>query len=114
MGIHIRVSRLLRIETEESSYGVRYWKTEKTGFDYLRHAGDKEFWWHFMEQEHKTEYKYPDHQDFEDAFFRPIDFDALVNWIKTGGDVPDGNKPRLLNVLEQMRQDPQLYFSCSY
>lgn len=63
--------------------------------------------------EWETRYEGDDGDDWEGAYHRPKNLDKAVEWVKANIS-PQGNTKRLLDILEEMKNDPKLYFKCSY
>ena len=109
MGIHI-IPYIVgkRIEYD---YGDKMLETEEYHeFDSLREVGDKDFVfqqgfiWETLQDN-------PDKPDYERCYRRPKDIDAAIEWIKE--NIPS-KSPRLVKLMEDMKQHPILWFVVSY
>jgi hypothetical protein len=106
MGIHIYVYRIDRTTTP--------WKIDRNPKDIewesSRHAHDYDFAGQpFLACSEDD----PTVLGWEDDYYRrPEDFEFLRQWVKD--NVVPNNQPRLLNIIDRMQQDPNLffYFSC--
>jgi hypothetical protein len=47
-------------------------------------------------------------------YFRHVDFDATCNWVLDSSSVPLKDKPRLLDLVNQMENDKELYIRVSW
>lgn len=114
MGINIFTYRLLEHVSEPNgNYPPhQYWKKERyEDWDWGRHTGDREFasadfeWIEVVDN--------PDSHDFSDCYNRPKDIDKAIEWVNKNIQ-PEGNRQRLINLLEAMRIDDKLFIHCSY
>lgn len=116
MGINISVYKILGITKDvyDSPYCEDiYFKTEKhPTWDSVRYAGDRDFWRNEA-FEWETRYDGDSGTDWESAYHRPKDLDKAVDWVKSNIKWESTVK-RLVNILEEMKGDPNLYFRCSY
>ena len=102
MGIHIHIYKVERA-------GDRIVTAEESDapFENARHTGDVEFVGNSDLFDHIYD------RDIEMAFYRPISFDDTRKWV-TENIEADGNKLRLLNILELMGKDETMYFNTSF
>lgn len=116
MGINISVYEIGqtltdRYESPPEEY-FYFHKERHPTWDYCRHAGDRDFWLNDA-FEWSMRYEGDDPGNgFESAFHRPKNIDKAIEWVKA--NIPDINQSRLINILEEMRANENLYFSCSY
>lgn len=115
MGIHISVHKILGIEEQSDSYPecmYKYFKKEEhPTWDWIRHSGDNEFWLNDS-FDWVMRYEGDDGDDWEGAYHRPKDLDAAIKWVNE--NIVEINRPRLVEILTEMKYDQQLYFRCSY
>jgi hypothetical protein len=45
------------------------------------------------------------------VYTRPKDFDKAREWLKSTKDIPKGNKPRILKLLNSMEKDKELWIN---
>jgi hypothetical protein len=113
MGVNITAVRLLGKETEEDFTGRKreYWKREDCEwFDHLRYAGDKDFAWNSnLEWDERLDSD--SDYSFSDGYVRPADLEIARKWVIE--HIPEDNQPRLLNLLNRMKEDKNIYLSIS-
>jgi len=96
MGFNLSISR--QIESREFQ--------REDWFDVRRHAGDEAFYTWLRDN---AEYREPWSSDF---YLRPKNFVAAV--VTIYHEVPVICHPRLLDALEKMAHEPDLWFHASY
>jgi hypothetical protein len=84
------------------------WKNvnKEFNFDNTRYNFDDEFFREVLNQDHQlvTSDDYP-----PDYFVRPANILAIQKWIKE--TVPEGNRPRLLDLLITLSDNPDVYLA---
>ncbi len=109
MGINISAHYVTGLE--DDGQGGKYRQTiEHQTFDFIRHAGDKDFisseeidWVEVLDD--------PDSIDLgQRTYTRPKDIDSAIQWLKSNNPNPD----RLINLLEEMKKDSTLHIYVSY
>lgn len=109
MGLNIIAYRLIGTETEPAGHGFpeqTYYKTETFyQFDSTRYSGDRDF---VIENEFISPMMDP-----EERYNRPKDFVACRKWIENR-NMLEGNKKRLLDLLESMEKDESIHLCFSW
>lgn len=106
MGICISVRRLTsREEWGDNSGEYFYAGRDEDWFDHTRHSGDKEFAVRHL-------FRNCEELDQDSGLLRPKDFDKTIEWVNDHID-PAGNRNRLIEALERMRLEENLYFTVS-
>ena len=104
MGVHISVYRVKDMKSHEFTE-----ISKELDFDTLRYEGDKQFCECFQLWESIT----CGNTYCCDYFMtRPKDFKETKTWVKN--NIYESNQKRLLDVLEQMENDKELYFYFGY
>lgn len=109
MGVNISVIKIVSKTMEEGWHKnlVPYYHTQNQyWFDHLRYGGDKDF---IIENEFQS---YDDSDDEGMEYVRPKDFNKCRKWVHE--NIVEGNKPRLLNALNELEKDSTLAFSWSW
>lgn len=112
MGINIIVYRIKSVEEDE--WGSKYFNIEKyENWDHYRHVGDREF---ANSVEFDTrwdgditieESRYNDRD-----YLRPSNFNDARKWVEE--NIENINKKRLLDILNIMEKETDLYFYASW
>ena len=100
MGLNLSIEKIIRIGS-----GCAYVTQDQDWFDYIRHSGDREFAVQYI-------FKYCEELDGDSELYRPKDFDKAIEWVNDNID-PEGNRNRLIEALERMRLEDNLYFTVS-
>lgn len=80
------------------------------GFDSCRYTGDRDF----IDSDNIKWLPHPEGGlDFEEEYYRPENIQQAREWV-IGSNIFEGNKPRLLKLLDDMEADPTLYIYCSF
>ena len=103
MGIHIGPNRVTL-----DPFTVKRLPRER--FDGLRYSGDREFMrWIY---DHCEKLKEPLEAEDQYGLYRPDDFCAARAWVNA--EVVEGNRQRLLNLLDMLEAEPDLWMDASY
>lgn len=111
MGVHISVWKITGKTLEKlwNDKEITYYTTEEQNWwDIIRYSGDREFI-----LENKFTAVDTDNEIEEQEYFRPTDFEKTIDWVNKA-QLPEGNKQRLLTVLNNMKDDETLCFSWSW
>lgn len=103
MGINIGISRYKGTEwiNDKQVHSWEWW-------DGCRHTGDSEFIGDNFEKVYKEGI------DYTEIVWRPKNFDEARKYVLESKDIPDGNKPRLLDLLSKLENDEELWINVSY
>lgn len=104
MGVHIAVYRLTKKIVGNYNDGHRV-TGDYNEFDSTRYYGDKEFI-----NENIFE---PIDKEFPE-YVRPLHFGRTKDWVKEATNIPDYSKERFLNILDEMENDPMIFFKFCY
>ncbi len=108
MGIHIIAKTLGKTITEKGfGYDEKHIENERyISFDSIRCSGDTDF---IYSDEIEWEFKYddPENPDYEHGYRRPKDIEKTKLWIQN--NIPESNKNRLTNLLNDMTQNQNLW-----
>jgi hypothetical protein len=109
MGIHI-IPYIVG-ERIEYDYGDKMLETkEYRQFDSVRQVGDSDFVFQ-SDFEWKRLQDNPDKPDYERDYRRPKNIDTAIKWINK--NIPT-NSARLIQLMEDMKANPNLYITISY
>lgn len=106
MGLNISVYRFSE-DRDKEGYLVQLPTTFK--WDTIRHIGDSVF----AQQKEVLESRIPDNEHRpEEYYHRPIDFNYCRTFVMN--NIPEGNRARLLDILDIMECDKNIWFYFSY
>lgn len=112
MGIHIIPKKVLGWVEDVSTdglYNEKYLNTTTVdGFDSCRMSGDKDFYNYLTEEECDII------TDEGQIYYRPKDIGKLKDYVKFCDDIPEGNKPRLMGLLNIIQTDKSVYIYISH
>ena len=111
MGVNILVKKIISKQLQETWGGkvfTHYMTENQDWFDSLRYRGDFQFVfeneWEFVDVENPIE---------EQELVRPKNFAKCRDWVNNS-ILLEGNKNRLINVLDVMEKDESLAFKMSW
>lgn len=84
-------------------------ETEDFGFDSDKYSGDGEFVTTDLIEWEYVQYR-PNYPDY--IYKRPKDLDIAIDWVKN--NIYEGNQERLINLLEAMKENKNLYIYCGW
>lgn len=100
MGVNLSVEKITRIGS-----GCAYVTEDQEWFDYTRHSGDRDFAVQIL-------YNASDELDVDSRLYRPKDPDKTILWIEDKIET-QGNRDRLLEAVNKLKEDKNLYFKIS-
>ena len=104
MGVHIRLERVKDVNEHDFRE-----VSKEFNFDTLRHSGDEEF----ASSDLWEGITCCNHYCCDYLFNRPKDFEKTRKWIDNN-IVPDGNKKRLLSLIDILKNNKDLYLYFSW
>ena len=106
MGLNINVHRV----TPNDS-GADFKSLKGDEWDSIRHSGDREFALYKPMVSIAADKNDPT-SDW--IFHRPSNIADCIVWVNNNNDIPDVNKPRLINILSRMNVEHDLWFYFGY
>lgn len=87
--------------------------SSKIGFDESKHTGDREFLLS-MEKVITLDEQIDDYDMDYGQYHRPADIEEIRSWVNSQDNLAEGNKTRLLKLLDALESDKDLWLYCSY
>lgn len=107
MGVNVSINKLTEKELEKTwPNKFKYSTQDQDWFNFTRHSGDREFAVQYL-------LRYSDELDQDSGLLRPNNIDQGIEWVNSHIEF-EGNKKRLIEALEKMREDKDLYFTISW
>ena len=100
MGVNLSVEKITRIGS-----GCAYVTEDQEWFEYTRHSGDRDFAVQIL-------YNTSDELYVDSGLYRPKDLDKTILWIEDRIET-QGNRDRLIEAINKLKEDKTLYFKIS-
>lgn len=107
MGLNI--SAYILKDKIKNSFGCTRYITDDFKFDSDKYSGDDDF---VCNKTIEFEYVYDDINIPEPCYQRPKDLAVAIDWVKN--NIYEGNQERLINLLEAMKENKNLYIYCGW